>query len=339
MVTYRLADSEDYEKINAFYNRFYNTDRTTEQFWWEFHNCPFGKSIYVIAEDNGKIVGTNCVIPIDIITSDKKIIRSGKSEDTLVAPQYRGQRIFYNIYDFLFNKCKEANIQVIWGFTSAKKPFKKLGFEIPYDHQQGLAVNHIWKSYRYLASLNNKNKTIDKIKILGLCLLSKAKITGTLNLFKKTTLQIEKVNKFVSNVDELILENLMKVNNSFAIHQTSDFQEWRIYDNPNYFKTHTYCVHQNKKLVALVIFNSHQNSIAYVCQSTFRSELAHVEKVKILRSVTKMLFNEGITLIRTWSFHTNSLNRGIGLVWKELGDTGLKPEKFILSRIATQGTI
>ena len=354
MVTFRLAGRNDYENINSFYNRSYNANRTLEQFLWEFSNCPFGESIYVIAEDNGKIVGTNCVIPINLITSDNQIIRSGKSEDTLVDPEYRGQKIFYKIYEFLFEKCKEANIQVIWGFTSAKKPFRNLGFETPYDHEQCLAVNNVFKSYHFLTSLNPKNKITDRVKILGLCLLSKVRTFGKFKLHK-TSYRIEKGEKVISGVDDLILKSQSKSNGSFAIHQPSDFQQWRIYDNPNYYKVHTYSVYDNNDLVALIVFNSHKNKIAYSCQSTFHPDLANKEKVKLLQSITKILFSEGITLVRTWSFNTNEinreetdyfksagythLNRGIGFVWKKLDDFDLKPEDFYLSRIATQGTI
>lgn len=354
MVVYRLANSDDYENINSFYNRIYKTNRTLEQFLWEFHDCPFGKAIYVVAEDKGKIVGTNCVIPINLITSHNQIIRSGKSEDTLVDPEYRGQKIFYKIYNFLFAKCREANIQVIWGFTSAKKPFKNLDFEIPYDHQQSLAVNHIWKSYKYLSSLNSKNKIVDKGKILGLCIWSKIKSIGKLNP-QKSNFQIQKVDKIILKVDELISKTQMEVDNSFSIQQSADYQEWRIYNNPNYFRTHTYGIYRNKKLVALIVFNSHQNDVAYICQSTFHPDLMNSEKIKILRSVTGMLFKEGIALVRTWLFETNTVNtreisifnevgfinldRGIGLVWKVLDNIDLKPENFILSRIATQGVI
>ncbi|MDA7762654.1 GNAT family N-acetyltransferase [Crocinitomicaceae bacterium] len=354
MVTCRLANSDDYINVNAFYNRIYKVNRTIEKFLWEFNDCPFGKSIYVIAEDNEKIVGTNCVIPIDLITSDNRIVRTGKSEDTLVDPEYRGQKIFYKIYDFLFEKCKDSGIQIIWGFTPAQKPFENLGFEIPYSHQQALAVNYVWKSYKFLSSLNDKNKSIDKLKILALCIMAKAKSSIKL-IPLKSTYRIEKVDKIVSGVADLIFANQMKVDNTFAIHQSSEFQEWRIYSNPNFFKTHTYGAYDNKKLVALIVFNSHKNNVAYICQSTFHPDIAHPEKVKILKSVTGMLYKEGIALVRTWLFPTNTinleevsifneakymnLNRGIGLVWKDLSNTSLKPENFILSRIATQGVI
>ena len=88
MVTYRLATENDYQNINDFHNRIYQKNRTMNEFRWEFHNCPFGKSIYVIATDEGKVVGTNCVIPIVLANSKSELILTGKSEDTLVDPEY-----------------------------------------------------------------------------------------------------------------------------------------------------------------------------------------------------------------------------------------------------------
>jgi|SaaInlV_120m_DNA_4_1040238.scaffolds.fasta_scaffold07217_2 GNAT superfamily N-acetyltransferase len=355
MVKYRLAQEEDYELINDFHNRIYNSSRTLEQFYWEFNNCPFGKSIYVIAEDRGEIIGTNCVIPIDLVTSDKKIIRSGKSEDTLVDPKYRGQKIFYKIYDFLFEKCRENGIQIIWGFTSAKKPFKRLGFSIPFDHQQSLVVNNIWNSYKYLSSLNNKNKILDKVKIFGFCSLSKIKVIGRLQS-KLVRYRITIDEKIIEGVDKIIDSNLSTLESSFSILQNSEFQEWRIYRNPNYYKIHTYGFYDNSdKLKALIVLNSHPNKVAYINQSSFYNNLDNEEKTKILQFVTRKMFDSGIHLIRNWHFNTNTinsqeidvyndarytiLNRGIGFVWKELERINYKPEAFYLSRISTQGVI
>lgn len=355
MVNYRLAKEEDYEEINNFHNRIYNSNRTIQQFYWEFNNCPFGKSIYVIAEDEGNIVGTNCIIPIDLITADNKIIKSGKSEDTLVDPNYRGQKIFYKIYDFLFEKCKEAGIQVIWGFTSAKKSFKNLGFLIPFDHQQSLIVNNIWNSYKYLESLNSNNKLLDKIKIFGLCSFSKIKSVGKLKN-KLEGFRVTTDEKITEGVDEIINSNLASLESSFSILQNSAFQEWRIYQNPNYFKVHTFGFYDNSnKLKALIVLNSHSNNVAYVNQSSFYNDLNSKIKKEILQYVTISMFDSGIHLIRNWNFNTNTinkqetdiyyntqyviLNRGIGFVWKELDNINYNPEAFYLSRISTQGVI
>ena len=355
MVTYRLANENDYENINSFHNRIYKTNRTIEQFLWEFHDCPFGNSIYVIAEDDGKIIGTNCVILIDLICADKQIVKSGKSEDTLVDPEYRGQKIFYKIYEFLFEKCREANIQVIWGFTSAKKPFKKLGFDVPFDHEQCLAVNNIWKSYYYLSSLKASNKAIDKFKIFGLCCISKIKTIGKFKA-QQLALRVEEDNKVVNGVNDLIFENQSKSDSIFAIHQSPEFQDWRIYKNPNYHRLHSFSFYKdNDQLMALIVFNSHANQVAYVCQSTFHPNLTLNEKKRILQYATGKLFDTGIALVRNWLFSTNALNieelsvhkmagythleRGIGLVWKDLNNVNITPKDFYLSRLATQGVI
>ncbi len=354
MVIYRLAEESDYESINAFHNRIYKSDRTAQQFLWEFAKGPFGKAIYVIAEDEGAIVGTNCVIPIDLIDADGQIIKSGKSEDTLVDPAYRGQKIFYHIYEFLFEKCRTAGIQVIWGFTAAKKPFRKLGFEVPYDHQQALVVNDVRRSYRYLASLNPENKPVDKVKVLGLCLISKAKAIG--NIPSKTLpFSVKKEERIVAGVNELVAKNQSASGSLFAIHQTKAFQDWRIYQNPNYHQVHTYSVRKEDNLLALIVFNAHANGVAYVCQTTFHPTLSRSEKVQILQSATNMLFKENVALVRNWLFDTNEANteeaavhqesgytllkRGIGLVWKVLKPLDKDPQDFYLSRIATQGTI
>ena len=199
-----------------------------------------------------------------------------------------------------------------------------------------------------------KNKITDKLKIFVLCVLSKFKSIGKLKP-RRSEFLIEKSDKIVNGIDELISKTQNEVKNSFAIELTADFQEWRIYSYPNYFKTHTYGIYNNnKKLVALIVFNSNHNDVAYVCQSTFHPELTSPEKVRSLKSVTGMLFKEGIALVRTWLFDSNPINaneisiyneagyvnldRGIGLVWKPLDNIDLKPEDFILSRIASQGT-
>lgn len=356
MVTYKLATEVDYENINNFHNRIYQKNRTMNQFLWEFHNCPFGKSIYVIANDGDKIVGTNCVIPIVLTNSKNELILTGKSEDTLVDTDYRGQNIFNNIYDFLFRQCANKGINIIWGFTSAKKPFQKLDFQVPFDHQQSLIVNDIISSYRYLSSLNQNNRVKQKTQILALCILSKLKSMKLYFTAQKNRFKIVEDQKITDQVCNLIGASCSKNSELFYIQQNKEFQQWRIYDNPNYYKLHTYgCYNLSDKLIALVVLNSHPNGVAYVIQSSFDASISNKEKVIILNYTTKSMFNKGIKLIRNWHFETNPVNmdeievyktanfmvlkKGIGFVWKEMDKTQLNPNNFLLSRITTQGVI
>ncbi len=148
MINYVVATEEDYKSINDFYNRLHNSDRSIEQFRWEFHNGPVMTGIYIIAKDTEKdtVIGSQAVIPINLVTANGEIILSGKSEDTLVDPNYRGKRIFNNMYEMLFDECTKAGINYIWGFTTAKKPFLKMDFEIPWSHSQTLIVNNPMES-------------------------------------------------------------------------------------------------------------------------------------------------------------------------------------------------
>lgn len=356
MVTYRLAEEKDYININNFYNRIYKSNRTIEQFYWEFHNCPFGKSVYVIAEDGEKIIGTNSVIPIQLTNSNKEIILSGKSEDTLVDPEYRGQNIFYNIYDALFSICYDLGIKVIWGFTSAEKPFKKIGFSVPFSHQQSLIVNHICKSYLYLSSLNEENKFLQKLQILALSTFSKAKYKLNFLNFQHNSFRVTKDEILTDQIDSLIEKSTINNKDSFQIRQTPEFQQWRIYLNPNYYKVHTYGFYnKNNELMALIVLNSNINSVAFIIQSIFDDSLTTSEKTFMVQYVVKNIFSLGISIIRNWHFDTNSINRneieiyqkanfirlkkGIGFVWKEIYPTDVNPFNFYLSRIATQGKI
>ena len=356
MVTYRLATKEDYENINNFHNKIYKKNRTIEQFYWEFHNCPFGKSIYVVACVNNQIVGTNCVIPIVLTNAKRELILTGKSEDTLVDPEFRGHNIFNNIYDCLFEECIKNGIKIIWGFTSAKKPFLKVGFQVPFEHIQSLSVNKTIESYKYLTSLNKNNTIIQKLKILGLCILSKLK--GLKNNFKAniSDLIIKEKTEIYENINTLIESCSKEYPNLFYILQSNDFQKWRVYENPNYYKVHTYSVYDTKNsLVALVVLNTHPNGVAYIIQSTFSSNISKNQKHNVIKNITLSMFKKDTTIIRNWHFDTNIINKeeieifnksnyiilkkGIGFVWKDLDSTGLDPKNFLLSRISTEGIL
>lgn len=353
MVKYRLALEQDYKNINDFYNRIYNLKRTMEQFYWEFHNGAYGKSIYVIAEDGDKVVGTNCVIPIELVTHSGETILTGKSEDTLVDPDYRGQKIFYHIYEFLFKKCAEAGIKTVWGFTAAKKPFRNLGFEIPFDHKQSLAVGSVSESYAFLSALNKSEKISDKAKIRALCHASHLKLTGLSKQVPKGYTLVEE--PITEGVEELVASRLAHQPKGYAIKQTAAFQQWRIYDDPNYDTVHTFGFYKENSLKGLIVLNSNPQKVAYIIQSNFHKDVEDASAAKMIMVATQKMFEKGVVLIRNWQFTENPLSaeetklikkakytvleRGVGFVWKDLAESGLDPKEFYLNRIATQGVI
>lgn len=356
----RLLQESDIDQVNAFHNRFYNDDRTISKFKWEFSEAPAGKAIYVVAQDidNNSIVGTQSAIPI-LLRGDKgKIILSAKSEDTLVDPDYRGMQIFEKMYAFLFEQCRKENIQYIWGFTSALKPFLKISFEAPFSHGQSLMVLDINSSYKYLSKLNPSNSKFDKIKIFSLAILSKLLYFNTLlSPSKCNNVKVVLSDKVDSNPNDLINSIANNHNDLFTIDENNQYLNWRININPYHNKVFSLDFYEKEKLIANVLFNHHKDGVWYLIQALFNDNISEKMRNMIITiSFKNLIKKENPTLIRTWNFNTNEINRleikllkksglvflskGVFFVWKDLKGTGvLKPYNFILSRIATQGVI
>ena len=67
----RLMNEGEENEVNEVYNIVYGDIRPLSFFQWEFLNGPWGRAIYVIAEDldkvGNKIIGTQCAIPIILV--------------------------------------------------------------------------------------------------------------------------------------------------------------------------------------------------------------------------------------------------------------------------------
>lgn len=356
-----LKDSE-IKEVNDFYNLIYKENRNKEKFLWEFYNAPAGKAIYVIAKDadTKKIVGTQCAIPIELITDNGTIILTAKSEDTLVHPDYRGLNIFEKMYELLFEECKKNGIKYIWGFTSAKKPFLKLGFVIPFDHSQSLMVVDIFSSYKYLSKLNSKNNALSLFKIFILCIVSKISSLKKYFISGKYTTK----NFSSSTYDKTFIQNNSQhikpdLNKGFAIKQDLPFLTWRIVNNPYHEKICNVYFSSESKIVANIIFNYHKSGVWYLVNDIYSKEIKEEQRTGMFNEAIKILLTREknmIHLIRTWDFTHNEhgkrevemrkksgfihLDRGISFVWKILDNKDtLKVNDFYLSRIASQGVI
>ena len=70
----------------------------------EISNNGNGKSIFVIAEYGGKVIGTQALLLI-ILSQQGKEILSGKSEETLVDRDFRGQGVLKKLFRQMFRYC------------------------------------------------------------------------------------------------------------------------------------------------------------------------------------------------------------------------------------------
>lgn len=349
-INFRLAGDTDIDKINLFYNSVYKKNRDKLEFTWEFNTAPAGKAIYVVAEHNGFIIGTQCVIPYYVITYGNTVILTGKSEDTLVSSDFRGRHIFEKMYALLIEACRKNNITVIWGFTYAVKPFLKLGFQVPFRSKMGLLVLKPRKAARYFASLSAKNTGLDKLKITGLsfasyikALLLKAKAEETRNLsFEQVSL----------NRPDF---NYLKNEGSFGLKLDTDFMDYRINKNP-FSKRYTTCNYMKNGNVSITLtFNITEENVGYIIQLYVQPSVTKRELKGFTTSMIQATDLKDCSALRYWGFSHNQQNReeidwlrscgftfidrGIAFVWLPLtSDPVLDPRQFVLSRMASQGT-
>jgi len=263
------------------------------------------------------------------------------------------------MYALLFEKCREQGMSYLWGFTTAKKPFLKLGFEIPFDHSQSLMVRHIVAAYGYLRKLNPKNDLTARVKIVGLCLFSW--FMSVRRNFNNTTL-LDKTFPAVTHTTLLATGNdhLIPVvaETGFWIKQDLPYLSWRILSNPYHPNIFNVTFRSNTGNVAHLNFNHHKDGVWYLINDVYAGLLTHAQKSAMLSKAVTLLIKDKTTqvkLIRTWDFTHNAygrkeigvrkqagfvhLDRGISFVWKKLGDDLLKPTDFNLARMASQGVI
>lgn len=112
--------------------------RTTARWNWEFASntelCPDGPG-YAVACHGGQVVGIQAYIPIEL-QHDGRAIRSGKIEDILVHPDYRGMGIADDLTQLLIQRAGRNGLSVLWVFTStADSLMGRNGFQevVPFD--------------------------------------------------------------------------------------------------------------------------------------------------------------------------------------------------------------
>ena len=359
-----VLDDAEINLANEFFNSIYQGGRDEAKFRWEFRNSPALPGIYVVAKDQhtGKVVGSQGAIPVDIITGKQEVILTAKSEDTLVHPDYRGLKIFENMYKLLFDECEKRGIQYIWGFTYAKKPFTKLGFETPYIVGQSLMAFDVYSAARYLARYNRTKTVWTKAKMTGLCAFSKiVSLKGRFSAIRHLNGISSSIvdDHSIGDNNSLIKDVLSGLSDYFIIKQDLNFMRWRIADNPYHDEILNVCFYVESKKVAQVLLNHHEDGVWYLIQDLYSTSLTEDQKNAILKKAIAILRDrkkDDLRLIRTWDFSHNAINKtevtlrkragftqidhGAVFVWKSLvAMPTLNPHDFILSRIASEGKI
>lgn len=296
----------DETQINLLYNQEYDKNRTLEEWQWEFRDGPYGESILAVAEHKGVIAGTQALLLTPFFFGDKEI-SSAKSEETLVKKEYRGQGIFERLYDKCFELANEREIALIWGFTNAKKPFIKCGFQVP-------------GRLRHLALILNPSQTYqmyrdripDEVKKrlpsqLGQKLLLRAFTLAGFLWFKIRSHKMNPSPRFkvvsITQADERLdafWEAFCQKGKFYTIARTSSYLDWRIFRNPNVPSKFLAAVENGRIQGYVILGRSKYENVGDITDFCVLDE--HFEEVAglLISHAVEYFRSQGIAFVDAW---------------------------------------
>jgi hypothetical protein len=96
---------------------------------WEYF-FKENESVFVTANKKDEVVCTQSFL-LYYLQRGREIIKTSKSENSFLSPEFRGTSTFKDVYFHGLKVCEEKDQKMVWGFTPAAKVWeKKLEFEV-----------------------------------------------------------------------------------------------------------------------------------------------------------------------------------------------------------------
>lgn len=325
----RLITDDEAEICNEFHNRVYTKNRTIRQWQWEFEGNNYGKqpTPYAVVDDNGKIVGTQAFVPIRMIDKDG-VYWTAKSEETLVDPDYRGKRLFEEMYALLFDYAREHQFAYIWGFTPATKAFVRLGFTTPGKTEQ-IFMPFSSRSIPVMMSktYGTKPGIADMLKVAAArsgCVV--AQTVSSLKVAARSKRAIRNLDiRTMSEPDQQageLCRSFVDKWGGTTVYRDADYLRWRLFENP-YVKSVVRALYANQRLLGYTAFTLGDDGMGYLVDLMVtgdESDYAVEDMIKtLLLEGVRGTRSMGATGVRGWHVNNHPFDRLVCRVAKEIG--------------------
>jgi hypothetical protein len=320
-ITSRMFAESDKEELNNLYNLVAGRSRTIDKFEWEWLNTPegWGSMWLLVDNDTGKIIGHHGLIPVKLSVYGKTIL-AGKTENTVMHPQYRGKGIYYP-FEVKFVEEAKDRFQLLFttaGLAEQGKVRIKLGYAAVggYAHYiKCTSSSHLNAMLANIIAERIHNKLMATVLIIASKLASLALMPS---FSKKVTIdesiKLEKVHTIETIADELDrFWERNKDNFGITADRNSQYLKWRIFDNPN-VNYEFFLAVKNDDIVGYLIANSNEEMgvKGKVITDIVADDNNEVTFNSILYRATEIFKERGIHIIyfTTLSSH-NFLNRAM----------------------------
>lgn len=322
-----FLENSDIGEVNDFYNLNYGQRRKEKQWRWLFDHPVNGKLPFVIARNGRKIVGSQALIPITLLYANKEI-QSAKSEETLIAPDWRGKGLLKAMYEPLFELCDQVGIQVIWGFTPAGRAFTNVGFSIPFKTSQLIYI--LDRKVALNSILNASSLKLNYKEKIGITLGKSLSVTKKFRFF----LPSNSYRITVSEIDVLeassIFDNFNSSWGGITIKRDFNYLNWRIKENP-FLKAIILGAKDGTRLVGWIAVSMDQNSVGYIVDSVIlkRNAKECVGRILIIEAL-RFLDQCGAGMVRAWSINNHPYDKYFKKIAQQVGFVNYKDgENFV----------
>lgn len=306
----------DVEECNDFHNRAYGTNRSLKQWHWQFDRPLGDRRPFVVAKDDGRIVGTQALMPITMV-DDTGDILTAKSEETLVDPIMRGKGVFQKMYEPLFDYASKQGIKAIWGFTPAYKAFEAVGFGVPARTSQLVLPFSTRAAGAFSSSVGTGfRRAVVTAAIGSAAVISAARVALAFN--NAIGVRLEVLDCPPLEADFLCRE-FVRGWGGVTILRDQGYLNWRYYENPVVRAT-LLGAYRDNSLVGWVAFSLDESSVGYIVDAIVppADDAQQVLHALILQSILT-LRSAGAVAVRSWNLNSHPFDRLISKVARRLG--------------------
>lgn len=319
----RYATAADAIECNNFHNEHYGTERTLEQWMWEFSTpTTSGDLPLVVAVADGEIVGTQGYIPVRFI-DERGPFLTAKSEETLISTKMRGKSLLRDLYEPLFEHARTRDCMSIWGFTPAEAAFRRLGFDIP--AQTGQLFQAISPSSLLDLAGSDGGRSPFRaraIEAAGVALalwsrLAAMSATGRLASDERLV-TLDDAGLFDEAYNRRFITNW----SGATILRDRDYMQWRVFENP-YLRANVVAIVREGALQGHIAFALGEDGTGYLVDVMAASgggrendaRLASILLAEAIRRLKRL----GATCIRGWTLNDHPFDRLVRRAAVKLG--------------------
>lgn len=311
----------DEAQINLLHNREYGSNRTLEQWRWEFKEGPYGEAIFVVAEYKGKIIGTQALLPIYLSCGEQQFL-TAKSEETLVDKEFRGRGLSKKLWGKCWDLAIPKRITLAWGFGYQVTASVKSGFHVVGKLKHAILVIDPTQTYQI-----NKNRIpaevrgrlpvqsvllpILRVFTLGGFLWSKTKFRQ----FKRySEYQVESITKADGRLDTF-WRSFAEKSSIWTIARTSDYLNWRVFQNPNMTSQLLVVTRDNKIQGCVIISKSIHANVGIITDFCTLSENFDETASLLMSSAIESLRSQKVAYADAWYVNSNNWQTPKYLFW------------------------